>query len=224
MSSSIVDFVDINPNNCHALFGTAGIIAILAFALQSPFATVPSSPVDDIADLFTLVRGIKTVLRSTCFDWIVEGKFKALLDYNWHPVVKPLQDDIRAAFDRLAELNMTAVRSPDLRETYTAASQSLQRAFATYSVINEEKTLVFRWAIDVPDLYLSLMKRREPLALVILAHYGLLLHSINGIWWSEGRGARLIEAIFQNLPPIWQTELQWPRDVIQGKHALALGA
>ena len=197
---------------------------MLAFALQSPLASGPASPIDEIADLFTLVRGIKTVLRSTCFDCIVKGKFKAMLDYNWHPTIKPLQDDVRAAFDHLTELNMMVVRNPDFQETYASASQSLEKAFATYSVISDEKSLVFRWTIDVPDLYLILVKRREPLALIILAYFGLLLHSINGIWWSEGRGARLIEAIYQDLPPTWQSELQWPRDIIQGKRAMILGA
>ena len=224
LSSSIVDLVDTNPVNCHALFATAGIIAFLAFALQSPHANVPSSPVDDIAEVFALVRGISTVLRGTCFDCIVEGKFKALLDHDWRPPVRPLPRNLRAAFDRLAELNVTTVKSPDLSETYDTASERLQKAFATYTVIAEEKTLVFRWAVDVPGLYLSLVKRREPMALVILAYYGLLLHSIDGIWWAEGRGARLIQAIWLILPATWQPELQWLRDVIQGKQTLTLGA
>ena len=214
-----------NPTNCHALFATAGVIAILAFALQSPLAVMYSCPLDDIADFFTLIRGIKTVLRGVCFDRITEGKLKVLLDYDWYPRGEPLRGDVKSAFDHLTELKMTAVRHPDLQETYTAVTKSLQRAFETYSVITHERTLALGvWTANLPDLYLSLIRRREPMALVILAHYGVLLYSINGIWWSEGRGARLVEAISESLPMSWQPELQWPMDIIRGKSALVLGS
>lgn len=109
-----------------------------------------------------------------------------------------------------------------LRETYSDTIQSLQYAFATYSMIAKERVLVFSWAIHVSDVYISLVRKRDPLALVILAYHGLLLHSIDGVWWSEGRGAWLVEAIFQELPMTWHAELQLPIDVIQGKRTLML--
>lgn len=213
---------DINPSNCHALFGTAGLIAFLTFALQSPAASTSHSPVSEIADFFTLIRGINTILKSTCFDRIVGGKFGALLDYDWHPPIKPLPDDLRLAFVRLRHLNDTIFDNDELRETYSTSIQSLQYAFATHSMIATERILVFSWAIHVTDVYISLVRKRDPLALVILGYYGLLLQSIDGIWWSEGRGAWLVEAICQELPLTWHSELLLPIDVIQGKRTLTL--
>ncbi len=214
--------MDINPSNCHALFGTAGIIAFLAFALQSPVASISQSPIVEIAEFFTLVRGINTILRSTCFDRIVEGRFGALLDYDWDPPISPLPSHIKTAFDRLRHLKDTMSGNLELRETYSTTIQSLQHTFATYSLIIQDRILVFSWAVHIPDLYLSLVKQRDPLALVILAYYALLLHTIDGMWWSEGRGEWLIEAICQELPLKWHSELQLPKDVIQGMHGMAL--
>ena len=222
LSFAIAEIVDINPSNCHALFATAGLIAFLAFALHSPVSSTSQSPVVEIAEFFTLVRGINTILKSTCFDQIVAGKFSALLNYDWHPPINPLPDDLGTAFGRLRHLNDAFLDSPDLHKTYSTTIQSLQQAFATYSVIAQERALVFSWAVHVTNLYLSLVRERDPLALVILSYYALLLHSINGIWWSEGRGAWLMEAICQELPAKWHTELQLPKDVIQGKRVLAL--
>lgn len=213
-----------NPTNCHALFATSGLLAILAFALQSPLAAIPSCPLDDVCDFFILIRGIKTVLRGAYFDRIRKGKLKALLDHDWHPPVKQLRGDAERAFHRLGNLNITAVGDPDHQETYDAVLHSLRRAFETHSVFQHEESLVLGiWTASLSSLYISLVRSREPMALMILALYGVLLHDIKGIWWSEGRGARLIQAVRHSLPTTWRSELQWPNDIIQDKCALNAG-
>ena len=47
----------------HALVTTAGFLAVLAFELQYSLADKVSCPLDNIAESYILVSGIKAVLR-----------------------------------------------------------------------------------------------------------------------------------------------------------------
>ena len=54
------------------------------------------------------------------------------------------------------------------------------------------------------------------MALVILAHFAVLLHCVSAQWWAGERGKRLAEAIEQELNDEWKPAVQWPIDAIQG--------
>ena len=90
LTSSIPVFRNITPTKCHTLFATSGIIAHLAFAFQSMSANALASPVDDILDFFTLIRGTKTVLDSAR-DCIIQGRLKGITEHNWNPKIIPLK-------------------------------------------------------------------------------------------------------------------------------------
>lgn len=53
------------------------------------------------------------------------------------------------------------------------------------------------------------------MALVILAHWAVLLHSVSAQWWAGERGRLLVEAIFQELDDEWRAAVQWSMDVVQ---------
>lgn len=53
------------------------------------------------------------------------------------------------------------------------------------------------------------------MALVILAHWAVLLHSVSAQWWAGERGRLLVEAIFQELDDEWSAAVQWSMDVVQ---------
>ena len=102
-----------------------------------------------------------------------------------------------------------------LRVTYRSAIQDLRTAFERSSTIIEEEGLVFIWAATVSEQYMIRLQNKEPMALVILAHYAVLLHGINGQWWANGRGSQLVDAISETLPAVWQAAINWPRDAVQ---------
>ena len=110
----------------------------------------------------------------------------------------------------------------DLQVNYRAAVQDLRKSFEMYATIVEKWPLVFVWAVMLPDSFVMELKKKETLALVILAHYAVLLHGINEQWWEEGRGSQLVEAICQMLPSEWQPAVRWPKHVVQSNLILSL--
>lgn len=73
---------------------------------------------------------------------------------------------------------------------------------------------VVTWLTFLPNLFISLARRRHPRALVILAHYAMFTKLPRDIWWVHGVGDRTIRDITRFLGPDWQCYLDVPSRVM----------
>lgn len=71
--------------------------------------------------------------------------------------------------------------------------------------------IILIWTILVSDEYMVLLNERHPSAMAILAHYAVLLHRHDDVWWLEGLGKSLIEIISGALGDEWANVMRWPR-------------
>ena len=213
LTSPIPFLHNITRTNCHALFALSNVVSVLNLVYPSSTG-LQSDPLDNILDFFVVIRGVKTVLKSAS-EWIANGSLAQLISYDWHPTMFPLREDVKNTFERLEERNEETSEDPATCQMYTLAIRGLRKAFQTCQVISEEPGLVFSWPVLVLDTYIAAIRMREPMALAILGHYAVLLHSVNSQWWLEGRGSFLIETICQQLPRDWLPFVAWPRGIIQ---------
>lgn len=213
LSMSIPALNEVTPDNCHALFSLSCIVSLLAFAFPYRRQLVSSSkPLDDILGVFVLIRGVQTVLQSAQ-EWISRGPLGALIG-NWNSTVCGLPEDMNSALEKLFDKNETDTPDPSSRELYKLTIQSLRKAFEINTAVQGDPGLVFTWLLMVQGSYVAQLEKKDPMALVILAHYAVLIHSTNGQWWIEGRGAQLFEAIYRILPLEWLPAVELPRKVV----------
>lgn len=80
-----------------------------------------------------------------------------------------------------------------------------------------ELRVIFGWPINIPTTYLALLRTRQPLALVMLSYYCVLLKSQEREnWFFEGWAAGLmsrIEDSLENSP--WGDEITWAREMMK---------
>ena len=246
LQSALPCLNNLTPDNCDALFAFASMVAFSMFALPaSSDAGVAPSPLDDILEFFPLVRGIGSLLRNgNMLAWIKKGDLQTLLEPRgnllnqeryclcincmkktdalpgrWpvtgQPTALLLPTNLKAELDGLEALNEQFCRDSEQLH-YRTTIEHLKTVFGTLNINPDSGNTVFVWAAIVPDGYLIALRARRPMALVILAYYGVLVHRVNNRWWCAGRGAALIGAIRQELPPQWKSAIQWPLKVIQG--------
>ncbi|KAK8075899.1 hypothetical protein PG994_003171 [Apiospora phragmitis] len=67
-----------------------------------------------------------------------------------------------------------------------------------------------------PCRFSELIRRRSPPALVILAHYAVLLHWSRGLWQIGPSAPRFLQVISDVLGPGYDALLAWPRAVVLG--------
>lgn len=74
---------------------------------------------------------------------------------------------------------------------------------------DRQASIVVAWPVLAGTTYVCLLKRRDPLAMVILGHYGVALHLYGRLWMIGGLGKRLMEAIAEELDVAWRPLLAW---------------
>ena len=78
--------------------------------------------------------------------------------------------------------------------------------------------LALIWPNVVEESYFTLLKEQQPMALIILARYGVVLHAISDQWWSKGWGRQVIEAISKMLDAEWQPSIHWAMKELGMRH------
>jgi Orsellinic acid/F9775 biosynthesis cluster protein D/Fungal specific transcription factor domain len=99
------------------------------------------------------------------------------------------------------------------KETYFAALHLLRTAFLNASALGDRLTVrvtLYLWPAHVSQAYLSLLKIRDPSALVLLAHWAVLLKPLEVSWYMAGFTARLLRYVWRELPASDRCWLQWP--------------
>ncbi|KAH8889209.1 hypothetical protein GQ53DRAFT_618115, partial [Thozetella sp. PMI_491] len=66
-----------------------------------------------------------------------------------------------------------------------------------------------KWAIVAPPEYAQLAEQRSPYALLVLAHYGFLLHRARHYWAVGDSGQFIVQSITQYLGLEWAELLAW---------------
>ncbi|CAI7568820.1 unnamed protein product [Penicillium pancosmium] len=118
---------------------------------------------------------------------------------------------------RLLELITTANLDQEHKNSCEQAILALQ------SVLDESDrevpwrpnvTSIRAWPVMVCKGYIDLLRMREPHGLVVLAHYGGLIHLRRDLWICGDGGQFLVRLICDHLGNEWSDWLRWPMEVI----------
>lgn len=107
--------------------------------------------------------------------------------------------------------------SPAVRTTYATAALELARAFKVIDAVGDEVStwdVIRIWPMRRISAYMELLREWHPAALLLLAHYAIILKKVDGYWYFEGQAARLLRTARGRLSEEWWPYIEWPmRDV-----------
>jgi hypothetical protein len=201
---------DASAENCNALFAHSTIIVVFAFALpQLPIALADFDPFQEIITIIELVKGISVVAGMTR-DWILRGPLRSLLRPGAWEVSLVIPEDIGEALNCLFLRNDTLIQSSSKRATYNTTIGMLRKTFGMLALNPADHGVSLLWAAIIDRHYIDLLKAEEPMALVLLAHFGVVLHASRKDWWSGNWGCQLVKAVYEKLEDHWRPWIQWP--------------
>lgn len=95
----------------------------------------------------------------------------------------------------------------------------LSRAFAKAQAAQSRNAYTLwvathTWPVQVTQEYLDLLRGRDPVALILLAHYCILLRPLEDNWYMSGYSKRLLTRIYNQLDEEWRPWLRWPLEEI----------
>lgn len=226
---------NITEENCSALFAFSCVVAASSFAYLRFSDHHKSATVDikNLVDVFDLLMGCTVILRKTR-PWVEEGRLAPLLrpdhfnpEFNESANSLALPADIETALESLMENSKSSTQfgdipdiqdmpnstdHPNAHSIYASSIQQLRNGFVRVALYPSDQPLVISWPVLVGPSYLALLKKFDPMALCVLAHYAVVLHSLNDVWWMKGLAPRMVEAIAEILGAEWEPLLRWALD------------
>lgn len=208
---------NMNDSNCDAFFALSSLIVVYGFEFPRSKDSLGlfDCKGDQSDEWLPLIRGVNSIIQSQ-WPCIKRGKLSSLL--HDHPRVPP-QVQIPAALEeqlqRLEKLCMTPVGGQDT--IYNEAVDALRDCFVRMNnkqLYECEVSIAFLWPVMVPQEFINRVNARASHALIILAHYCVILYYLNNYWWLNGWATHIIENIFRQLEDDKRFWLHWPANVV----------
>ncbi|KAJ5814531.1 hypothetical protein N7474_006308 [Penicillium riverlandense] len=207
---------NITPLNCEAVLAQAVITIVIGIALPQLTADRNESQgmTENIVVVFELLQGVKNIF-TIGKPWIKLNLFtRGTGNWNGDPI--ELESAAQVAFERLASLNDETLENTD-PEQHQINKKVIDSLRYSVSMFNDTASPahVLAWLAAVNKDFLDNVRRRQPLPLLILMHWGVLLGELDGQrWWARNSGRALVSELLKVVSPInsqWQDALTWPQ-------------
>jgi hypothetical protein len=201
---------NINPDNCAALWASSALTLMFGAAqYQVPEAPGVSklSPTDGILEVCELVRGV-LIIHKASIQWMSPGPFKPILGDDPIQDAREVPVDVIDALQAVKEcINNSSTTTP--RSVYLSSLQLLHQTFEV-TITPDQPGRVFLWLVLFERQFLTILRERDPVALVMLAHYGVVLHRKSQHWWCGNWGFVIVRDVYNALGEDWRPFIAWP--------------
>ena len=195
----------LNPSNGPALFILSGVLVTITFAfpLLSDEAWEPISSLFEIA---TLVRGGRSVHHA-----LPSGPLASLLPEGFLDSEDDLPNDAVTALMDLKTYIQQSNQGIARKDAFLETIRTLERCLQNCQCGEEENRMVaLSWLAMVPEGFIDLWKVKDPLAMVLLGYYSILLHGLRNLWWCGDWATRLLLAVTEDLGDGLSALVTWP--------------
>jgi hypothetical protein len=216
-----------NEDTCNALLAFSQLLIIHCFASEEQdedLLLVKEKHELGLPDWLHIIRGNCTIFK-TVLQFIKNGPLKPLkmegIEGEYLSPVPANPEYSRRLGRLLAAISIS--RKNRIAQQVTEGSLSplpgalleLSRAFSKADAARSHSiftiwTAVYIWPVQVSQDYLDLLKDRDPAALILLAHYCILLEPLDSHWYMNGYSKRLLSRIYNQLDQEWRQWLYWP--------------
>ena len=213
---SKVPLRDLKEDNCAALFALSIVLTIFALALPvSPASPLLQDPIIQMTEIAFHAWGSRTIV-DTGRIWIQRSPLSAFLKEDIWLDETPLLFDVQDSFT-LLESEANNIDHPEsIKAVYRDTIRCVKACLRLVGCSTEAgRSVEYRafglaWLTDMHTDFRSFLCRREPLALVVLSHFAVVLSALGDLWWCKGWGAALVKDIYDSVDETWRLKMGWP--------------
>lgn len=207
----------VTPETSHAVFTFSHLLVLYGFASESQDERLLIvSPAPDLTP--TWLHFLRAGCELLCHVWddLEAGPVKALVSAWDIPELVEDREKTAPLVERLLSYipskEWDDAWSEDEMKIYRETATSLARAFVSeaHGISFSTWDALRIWPMCISKEYLELVRNQHPGALILLAHYCVLLKGVEGNWYFDGRATRLMKSIVSCLDRKWMDALGWP--------------
>ena len=206
----------INDLNCHAAYAFCHLLIVFAYASQDKakyFSLAQQDLENDTSSYLHLIHGGCSILISVK-SVIETGPLRRLIPDDEHADNSTYYED-----SRLRSLGFLSSLEPDnawqgmapavYLDAFLKLRTTFHRAY-TRGALLTIWDIVHAWPAQVPDDFLRLLSDEHPGALILIAHYCILLRRLESYWYMKGYAAGLLSRIQSRIGQKWYNWIAWP--------------
>jgi len=207
---------NVTEENCDALSASSALLAVISAAMIFlPCNPEPKTPLEGIIEVSALMKGVH-VMVAQGGQFVREGKLAPLLNPRPWDGPQHLPEDVIPALDAL-RAKITSTYDTERATVYRDSIEELHRSFRAVAVNPEHLPIFFIFLVLASREYFDLLKENDPMALVILAHFGVVSQASSRLWWARDWDQIILDAVEEALDDDWQQLIAWPMKKIRGR-------
>lgn len=203
----------VDKSNCVAILLFSSLLGVHLLANRADTRGLNSSEyLDHIQSYISLTRSVHSLVIAEWWSYLHESEIQPLTRLSAQDP-QPPYNNIPSECRELCDLIDESQLQPPAIKAYNTA---IDRLFWLFDIADIPSTLhttirwIIAWPVQLPEEYVVLLNQRRPEALIILAYYGVFLHSYRNAWAIGDSGAALVKAISAQLGSYWSHWLLWP--------------
>ncbi|KAL4883211.1 hypothetical protein BJY04DRAFT_185051 [Aspergillus karnatakaensis] len=208
--------------NCQQIYMSAVLICFAYFAhgpRQGEFLVFNQNGRSEWLVLLHGVRAITAQKHSEIFTGVLEPTARRPTSSDPAP---GHEDEIARHKMRLREIRTLVDKEVSLdKAAYVKALDDLIESFEHAcehrrlgGYVTELMPFTMGWTFRLPEIMIQKLEEKEPVALVILGHWAILMRYMRGVWFMRGWDEHIIRGIRACLPLAYHGWLEWPEEVI----------
>ncbi|MBA7492112.1 hypothetical protein ES702_02661 [subsurface metagenome] len=227
------ELLNLSAENHRAMFALASIFMVMGLALPQ-FTARPCERVRMLEHVFTFLELAKGFVAVALSDKDVLQD-PLLVNYpHWDQLPEnALSSEVAAALDRLTVINdveygtnsqgasgVDALQKISYHAALRRAGFFLREHFSKCTE-PDHRGYTVAWPLQAGDDYLAAVKAHEPVALIMLMHWGVLLDYVARnpyVWWADSVGKNLVDdvshIIAHDVNEAMRSAVQWARQQV----------
>ena len=154
-----------------------------------------------------------------CRKWLESGPFQWIFRSKSSENTIVVDEDYNAALLRLKEFNS------EYETINMTGGATFAHAISSLSFCSDgSKGRILAWLAMAGQEFMTKPQESDPMALLIMLHWAVLLMNLGDLWWARNAGKRLLEDVVVTLEktsveakpigsPRWAETLDWARSV-----------
>ncbi|KAI1140285.1 hypothetical protein F5Y05DRAFT_312120 [Hypoxylon sp. FL0543] len=219
-------FPHLSKDNCSALYVAAALACSCSFARKPGLGNLLVVADGREVPWLDLLRGVRLIVENIGLEHVFSGVLAPFppAQSKDPPATDALEVEFVPWEEPLSKLwTLVSTAPTSTHEFYNSTlgclSWCFQETFGTSACPKTEIIgkfeVIIAWLYKLEDHFVRLLRGKQPTALIILAHFAILLSTLEYCWFVQGWAIHVSRGIADVLDSSYQHWLQWPNEQIE---------
>ncbi|KAJ9205483.1 transcriptional regulator family: Fungal Specific TF [Paecilomyces variotii] len=209
----------LDSGNCQKIYVAAMLICLVYFGRGPRRGEYLVFSERGSSEWLVLMRGVRAILVSE-HDRIFTGVLEPEDEGTPDEVISTLLPELtqhQKQIDMIRRLLNESIIDRNVLSAYMAAVDdllnSLEEVFRMRSAGRDGLCLMaatFGWIYRLPEQFIQLLEGKDTYALIILAHWSILLKYMEASWLMTGWHSHVVSGVVSSLDPDFHSWIEWP--------------